>query len=350
MNRITVSATNTYDIYIGRGLLNRIGELTAQICPNSTAVIISDSHVWPLYGTVVAASMESAGIRTLHYVFPAGEASKTTATYFSILNFLAENKLTRSDIIIALGGGVVGDISGFCAATYLRGVRYIQIPTSLLAMVDSSVGGKTAIDLPAGKNLVGAFKQPCLVLCDVSVLDTLPSDIFIDGCAEVIKYGVLYDADLLDTLQQSGILFDAESVIAKCISYKAAVVASDEFDTGERQKLNLGHTIGHGIEAASSYQISHGNAVAAGMVIVTAAAVNYGLCSKHVLDTLISVLHTFSLPTKCAFTAQQLYAAALSDKKRSGGSISLIIPRQIGKCDILPFPIEELESFIKAGL
>ena len=350
MRRVTVSASKTYDVLIDTGLISRTGELIAQNFPTCTAVIISDSNVWPLYGEIVADSMEKEGIRTIHYVFPAGEASKNTATYFSILNFLAENEITRSDLIVALGGGVVGDISGFCAATYLRGIHYVQIPTSLLAMVDSSVGGKTATDLPAGKNLVGAFKQPSIVLCDVSVLDSLPSGVFLDGCAEVIKYGVLYDADLLHTLQQTGIDFDRESVIASCISYKASVVAADEFDTGARQKLNFGHTIGHGIEAASNYHISHGNAVAAGMAIITAAAVKFGFCKEHVLDALTSVLNAFSLPTTCTFTARQLYTSALSDKKRTGGSINLILPREIGKCEICPFPVDELETFIKAGL
>ena len=186
-----------------------------------------------------------------------------------LLNFLAENKLTRSDALIALGGGVVGDLTGFAAATYLRGIDYIQIPTTLLAAVDSSVGGKTAIDLPSGKNLVGAFYQPKLVLCDTDTLNTLPEDIFRDGCAEVIKYGVLYDAELFAHLDESGLSFDREAVIARCVELKRDVVAEDEFDRGKRQKLNLGHTIGHGIEACSGYGISHGKAVAMGMTIIT---------------------------------------------------------------------------------
>lgn len=350
MRRVTVSASQTYDILIGTGFIDRVGKYISQICPNCTAAIISDSNVWPLFGQAVTESLQAAKVNAVHFVFPAGEASKNIETYFEILNFLAENKITRSDVIVALGGGVVGDISGFCAATYLRGIRYVQIPTSLLAMVDSSVGGKTAIDLPAGKNLVGAFKQPCLVLCDVSTLDTLPTDVFLDGCAEVIKYGVLYDEDLLTYLYQTGKDFDREAVVTKCVSCKANVVAKDEFDTGERQKLNLGHTIGHGVEAASVYEISHGKAVAIGIAIVAAAAVKYNLCTQHVLDTIIAVLKKFSLPTACDFTAQQLLGAALSDKKRSGSMINLIVPREIGMCEILPFPIGELESFIEAGL
>ena len=350
MRRVTVSASKPYDILIGANLVDCVGKYVAQILPVCTAAVISDSNVWPLYGNAVTESLNQAGIQTVEYVFPAGEESKNTATYLDILNFLAENKITRTDIIIALGGGVVGDISGFCAATYLRGIPYLQVPTSLLAMVDSSVGGKTAIDLPAGKNLVGAFKQPCLVLCDVSALDTLPSDVFIDGCAEVIKYGVLYDKDLLTTLLQVGTAFDREAVIEACVRHKADVVAVDEFDTGERQKLNLGHTIGHGIEAASNYQITHGHAVAAGMAIVTAASVKHGICGDDILEAVLSVLTKFSLPVTCSFTASQLFLSALSDKKRTGSRINLIVPNKIGKCDILPFPIDQLESFIEAGL
>ena len=183
MNRITVSASKTYDICIGTDLLSSIGSHIPKKV--NSVVIISDSNVWPLYGKTITESIEAAGYQVNNFVFPAGEASKNGQTYLNILNFLAETKLTRSDLLIALGGGVVGDMTGFVAATYLRGISFIQVPTTLLAMVDSSVGGKTAIDLPTGKNLVGAFYQPDAVICDVSVLSTLPSDIFRDGCAEV---------------------------------------------------------------------------------------------------------------------------------------------------------------------
>ena len=187
MNTITVKASKEYQVIINNGLLDSIGSRIATLQSPSKAAIISDSNVWPLYGTVVEDSLQGAGFELFHYVFPAGESSKTAETYLGILNFLAENHLTRGDVVIALGGGVVGDITGFASATYLRGISYIQVPTSLLAMVDSSVGGKTAIDLPAGKNLAGAFYQPSLVLCDTGVLNSLSENIFRDGCAEVIK-------------------------------------------------------------------------------------------------------------------------------------------------------------------
>lgn len=350
MKRVTVSVSETYDVLIDKDLMINAGAYVAKHCPSSTAVVVSDTNVWPLYGEKLEMSLVNHGIKVLHFVFPAGESSKNSATYLDILNFLAENKITRTDVLIALGGGVVGDITGFSAATYLRGIQYIQIPTSLLAMVDSSVGGKTAIDLPAGKNLVGAFKQPSIVLCDTMALDTLSKDLFIDGCAEVIKYGVLYDKELISYLMEVGLDFDRESVIAKCISLKSAVVAQDEFDTGVRQKLNLGHTIAHGIEASSHFQISHGKAVAAGMAMIAKSAAAQMLCTNDVYDRIVAILMRFHLPVHTDFTAPQLFESALSDKKRSGCTVNLIVPRDIGKCDIVPLPVDQVQSFIEAGL
>ena len=187
MKTITVKASRNYDVLIGNGLLASLGEHAARLTKAKKAAIISDSNVWPLYGHIAVESLNNSGFDVLHYTFPAGESSKNGSTYLSILNFLAENHVTRTDCLIALGGGVVGDMTGFVAATYLRGIAYIQVPTTLLAAVDSSVGGKTAIDLPAGKNLAGAFCQPSMVLCDTDTLNTLPPEIFLDGCAEVIK-------------------------------------------------------------------------------------------------------------------------------------------------------------------
>ena len=345
MKTITVTASKSYEVLIGKGLLSKLGQHLLSVLKSPCKIaVISDSNVWPLYGKITETALTDAGFSIVSFVFPAGESSKNPNTYLQILNFLAENQLTRSDAILALGGGVTGDMTGFAAATFLRGIRYIQVPTTLLAMVDSSVGGKTAIDLPAGKNLVGAFYQPNLVLCDLDTLNTLPNSVFSDGCAEVIKYGVLYDKDLFDHLATNGLDFDRESVIARCVELKRNVVAEDEFDTGARQKLNLGHTIGHGIEAQSNFIITHGQAVAIGMAIVSKAG------CKCIYDALCTVLERFNLPTTTTFTANQLYTSALSDKKRAGGTVNLIIPREIGHCEIIPTPVEKLESFIEEGL
>ena len=345
MNTIHVTASRNYDVIIGQGLLQYAGSyLQSVLKSNCKIAIISDSNVFPIYGQLLSKSLLSTGFEVIHYIFSAGEASKNGANYLEILNFLAENQVTRSDAIVALGGGVTGDMAGFVAATYLRGIAYIQIPTTLLAMVDSSVGGKTAIDLPAGKNLAGAFCQPHLVLCDIDCLQTLPDSVFCDGCAEVIKYGVLYDEVLFAHLERHGLEFDREMVISRCVEFKASVVAQDELDTGARQMLNLGHTIGHGIEAKSHFTVTHGQAVAMGMAIVAKAG-----CIA-IYDRLKSVIEKFHLPSSTSFTAKQLYDSALSDKKRTGGTVNLIIPKAIGCCEIVPMPVIALESFIKEGL
>jgi len=345
MKTISVTASHNYDVIIGNNLLAQLGAYTKNVLKKTCKIaIISESNVFPIYGKTAEESLMNTGFTVVSFVFPAGESSKNANTYLEILNFLAENHLTRSDAVIALGGGVTGDMTGFAAATYLRGIAYIQIPTTLLAMVDSSVGGKTAIDLPIGKNLVGAFYQPRLVLCDLNALDTLPQSVFCDGCAEVIKYGVLYDADLFAHLREKGLAFDRELVISRCVELKRNVVVQDEFDKGERQKLNLGHTIGHGIEAQSNFTITHGQAVAIGMSIVAKAG------CKDIYDELTAVIKKFNLPTKTDFTACQLYTSALSDKKRAGGTVNLIIPNAIGDCSIVPTPVEKLEAFIQEGL
>lgn len=344
MTTVTVNASKKYHILIGSGLLPSIGEKAAKLGKAKKVAIVSETTVFPLYGETVKESLEKAGMEVVCFVFPAGEESKNGGTYLELLNFLAENKLTRSDLLVALGGGVVGDLAGFAAATYLRGIRFIQVPTTLLAAVDSSVGGKTAIDLPAGKNLAGAFCQPSLVLCDIDTLNTLPEDIFRDGCAEVIKYGILYDHPFFRYLECWGPNFDREKVISRCVELKRDVVMEDEFDTGARMKLNLGHTIGHGVEARSNFGLSHGKSVAIGMAIVARAS----KCPDT--DRIIHMLTKFGLPTKTDYPSEEIYAYTLSDKKRSGGIVNLIIPRGIGNCAIVPTPIEELKSFIEAGL
>ena len=350
MISITVKASKEYQVLIGNNLHSQIGTYLSDIKKPCKAAVISDSNVWPLYGNKIASNLSSAGYEVCNFIFPAGEASKNAQTYLKILNFLAENQLTRADCLIALGGGVVGDVTGFAAATYLRGIAYIQLPTTLLAMVDSSVGGKTAIDLPIGKNLVGAFYQPSLVLCDIDALNTLPSPVFKDGCAEVIKYGILYDPELFSHLDSYGLNFDRESVVARCIELKRDVVAEDEFDTSSRQKLNLGHTMGHSIESLSNFRISHGQAVAIGIDIVTKAAVTYGICSRVTYDQIHSLISKFTLPTTSNYTAEEIFSVSLSDKKRAGKTVNLIVPKDIGECIIFPTPISELQSYIEAGL
>jgi len=350
MNTVHVRASKTYDVLVGSGLLRSLGSYAADMPNVKKVCIVSESNVWPLYGSTAKMSIREAGLDTVEFVFPAGEQSKNASVFLELLYFLAENQLTRTDLIVALGGGVVGDLAGFAAATYMRGISFIQVPTTLLAAVDSSVGGKTAIDLPMGKNLVGAFYQPALVLCDIDCLSTLPADVFRDGCAEVIKYGILYDPELFSHLSENGMDFDREAVVTRCVELKRNVVAEDEFDTGARMKLNLGHTIGHGAEAQSHFGISHGKGVAIGMAIVSRAGASYGFCDSTTRDSIISILEKFQLPVSCPYSAESLYHSALSDKKRMGGKVNLIVPERIGFCRIVPTPVESLQTFIEAGL
>lgn len=350
MTTVSVRASRSYDVKVGRDLLDTLGGEAAALLKGRTAAIVSDSNVAPLYLDKAKASLEQAGFQVCSFVFPAGEASKNGQTYLDLLEFLAEHQITRSDGLVALGGGVVGDLTGFAAATFLRGVDFIQIPTTLLAAVDASVGGKTAIDLKNGKNLAGAFYQPRLVLCDLNTLDTLPAEIFADGCAEVIKYGMIGDPGLLDLLETTDFQKDPEEIVARCVAQKRDLVEQDEFDTGARQLLNLGHTIGHGIEACSGYQLSHGKAVAIGMTLITRAAVSFGLCPAEALPRLQSLLKKYRLPDATEYEAQALYEKTLSDKKRTGSTIRLVVPTAWGKSQLHQVAVPDLLQWIEKGL
>ena len=344
MKSIEIAASKRYTVTIGSGLLSSVGQIVRNATQAQTVCLVTDTNVRFLHARTVLHSLADAGLRVCVVSIPAGESSKNAEQYLLLLETLAKEGLTRTDCIIALGGGVVGDLAGFAAATYLRGIPYIQVPTTLLAMVDSSVGGKTGIDLAAGKNLCGAFYQPTTVLCDTDTLNTLPDEIFQDGCAEVIKYGILYDPTLFAHLEEKGLDFDREATIARCVELKRNVVALDEFDTSARMKLNLGHTIGHAIEKCSQYEISHGKSLAAGIAIVSRAA----KCPDA--SRITSLLQQFGLPTATKFSADALTQAASSDKKRNANTINLIIPEAIGRCSIVPTPIEQLQAFIEEGL
>ena len=350
MREVQVNASGSYQVLIGSGLLPQIGPMLRTLVPGSSVVIVTDDTVQALYEVTVRQSLESVGMQTATFVIPHGEQSKCAASYIKLLNFLAEHRLTRSDAIVALGGGVVGDLAGFAAATYLRGIAFAQVPTTLLAAVDSSVGGKTAIDLDTGKNLAGAFWQPCLVLCDYDTLNTLSADIFADGCAEVIKYGVLGDEALFAHLEAHGLDFDRETVITRCVEMKRDIVMEDEFDNGQRQLLNLGHTLGHAVEACSDYQLSHGKAVAIGMASVARAAAFGGICPEDCARRIEAILRQFTLPTRTDVPIGELAQVMMADKKRRSSSIRVVLPERIGVCRLEQIPVASLESFMKAGL
>ena len=349
MAKVTVNTAKPYDILIEKGLLDRAGDLIRQAAGGSAVCVVTDDTVDSLYGERLTASLENAGYRWEKFVIPHGEASKNADNFIKILNFLAEKQFTRTDVVAALGGGVVGDLAGFAAACYNRGMLFVQLPTTLLAAVDSSVGGKTAIDLDAGKNLAGAFYQPRLVLCDYATLDTLSDEIFRDGCAEVIKYAVIADGALFEQLKKP-IKEQLEQVITRCVEIKRDVVIEDEFDTGLRQILNFGHTVGHAVEANSHFTISHGQGVAIGMAIEAKAAAKQGYCSESCAGAIIDLIRAYQLPTESPYDASTLCEKALSDKKRRGNAISLIVPRAIGKVDIVKIPVDKLLPFIQDGM
>ena len=349
MITVSVNASKQYDVLVGNGLLAHAGELSAKVLAPGRALVLTDDHVAPLYADALCASLTTAGFAPEVYTVPHGEGSKSLATLGGLLEYMAEKKITRTDALFALGGGVVGDLGGFAASVYLRGIPFVQIPTTLLAAVDSSVGGKTAVNLSAGKNLAGAFYQPRLVICDPDTLSTLPPEIFSDGCAEVIKYGVINDAELFGMLAD-GASPASESIIARCVSNKRDIVEQDEFDTGMRQLLNLGHTVAHAIEKCSDFAISHGSAVAIGTVTVMRSAVVQGLCPAADLDALISLTKQLGLPVSCAYSADELAAAALSDKKRTGASITLVVPYAIGDSRLCKINADELGAWFAKGL
>lgn len=349
MTIVPVKASTNYNIVIGRQLLSVSGEYLRKVTTGDTVMLVCGDIVAELYAPTVRASLERVGYRVAQFVYPHGEQSKTPATYFALLNALAEEGMTRSDTIVALGGGVTGDLAGLAAATYQRGIAYVQMPTTLLAAVDSSVGGKTAIDLPAGKNLVGAFYQPKLVLCDLDTLNTLPDEIFTEGCAEAIKYGVIWDEHLFTRLGD-GIKANPEQVVAQCVTIKAEIVAKDEFDTGLRGILNFGHTVGHAVEKCSNFTVSHGNAVSIGMVLVTKAAAKHGICTEAVFERVLSLVQQYGLPTKTSASPDALLQAMYADKKRAGQTISLIVPTAVGKCEIRKMTMTDMESFLRPTL
>lgn len=349
MKTVHIDASRSYDVRIGRGLLDDCGRQIAERVRCASAAVVADDTVYALYGERVCVSLEAAGVRTVCYVFPHGEKSKNLLEYAKILNFLAENRVTRADALIALGGGVTGDLGGFAAATYLRGIPFVQLPTTLLAAVDSSVGGKTAVDLPAGKNLAGAFYQPELVLCDLDTLDSLPREIFLDGCAEVIKYAVLGSRELFALLADIPSGKGLEEVTARCVEMKRDFVQSDELDRGARQMLNLGHTFGHAVEASSRFTLSHGKSVAIGMAMILRAACSRGLCSAETRDAVIALLQRYGLPTECPYPADMLLGALSADKKIFGTRLNLVVPTDIGACRLLPVGVDELSGWLRDG-
>lgn len=356
MRRLEVSASSRYEVCIEGGLLNRSGVFLREVFSPCKTAIVTDEVVDALYGEALETSLRDEGFSVVKYVFPHGEGSKNFSTLQGILDFLVAEEVTRSDVLVTLGGGVPGDIGGFAAAIYLRGIPFVQVPTSLLAMVDSSVGGKTAVDLPGGKNLAGAFHQPALVLCDPEVLGTLPQGELENGLAEAVKYGVLKDRELFSQLALGtfssfeGKVEEFSRLIETCVAIKRDLVAEDEFDRGSRQLLNLGHTLGHGIESLSDFSLSHGRAVSLGMVLAAKAGEGKGITKPGLSREIGKALLANGLPVSTSMDPHEVAARALSDKKRRGDTIQFVFPKTIGQGVLYPVKLEELEEMVAKAM
>lgn len=357
MNTLRVNLPGReYDILCAAGLLDRAGERLRPVLRGNLAAIVTDSNVEPRYAARLARSLHLAGFQAAVLEIPAGEQSKCPEVLAELWEQLMEVGLTRSDAVIALGGGVVGDLAGFAAATILRGVDFVQVPTTLLAQVDSSVGGKVAVDLDAGKNLAGAFYQPKMVLMDPDCLKTLPDRVFSDGMAEVIKYGCIWDRTLFDWIanlgSREGIMAHIDRIALTCCDIKRQVVERDECDTGLRMLLNFGHTLGHVYEKAYNYKTyTHGEAVAAGMVTAARLGQRLGVTPPGTDEVIARVLKLFGLPTTIS-AGKQDYAEILTrDKKCDGDQLSLILLRGLGRAEAVKLPtrrvlelLEEMEA------
>jgi len=345
---IHVATGVPYDVLVGRGVTAGLADYVRTAFPRVAKVaLVADSTVDRLHGDRVARLLEDGGLRTERIVFPAGEKSKTLETYAELVRSLAALRFSRKDLVVALGGGVTGDMAGFAAATYMRKIDFIQVPTSLLAMVDSSVGGKTAVDIPEGKNLVGAFHQPRAVFCDPEFLETLPESWRLDGMGEVVKYGILGDADLFARLEAKPTEPIGTDDIARCIEMKRDVVSRDEFETGERKTLNLGHTFAHAIEKLSGYATTHGCAVATGLAMAARAAVKLGVLAAADGARIETLVDAMGYETRARYAAADIARAMGGDKKAAGGSVDLILPEAIGKCLIRPTPLTDLAELCR---
>ncbi len=341
--KLTVNlGENSYPIFIENGIIKKSGEHISQIFSGQKIMIVSDDNVFPLYGQQVMDSLKDYECHSL--VLPHGEPTKNFQSLPKIYTAMLDAKLTRSDLVIALGGGVIGDLAGFAAASYLRGIKLVQIPTSLLAQVDSSVGGKVAVDLPQGKNLVGAFYQPKMVLIDPDVLNTLPEHFIKDGMGEVIKYGCIKDGSLFDRLcAHSSFEYlkpELPEIIARCVDIKRIVVEADQFDTGERMLLNFGHTLAHTIEQYYNYEReSHGEAVGIGMYQITLMAEEKGLTGSGCADQIKKALDIYGLPSSCGLPVIDLTKAISLDKKNLNGNLNVVLLKEIGDSYVYPTDI-----------
>lgn len=346
MKKLTISTSTSYDIIIGRNLIELFVSNCKSKLTHKKLVIISDSNVWNLYGERLLSCINNGFIKVINFIITPGEQSKNLSTVTEIYSFLAENNVSKNDMLVSLGGGVVGDITGYVASTYMRGIKLIHIPTTLTSQVDSAIGGKTGVNLPNGKNLVGTFYNPELVLCDVDLLNSLDDNEISNGMAEVIKYYLIKDAGLYDLLKEDNIKPYLEHIVYQCAQIKKQFVETDPFDTNQRKTLNFGHSLGHSIEKIGNYsEISHGEAVGLGMLLITKFAVKNHIADQTVYSQLIDLLNKFDLNTSTNIPMAKIVQNIFLDKKVKGDIVDLIIVPEIGTSIIYPMKLSNIHEF-----
>ena len=344
MRSIHIKASREYDVLVEHGLLDRAGELLREVSAPGMAAIVSDDTVYALYGERTIKALEKAGYRVHSFTFPAGEGSKNLSTYADVLHFLGEHRFSRSDVVVALGGGVVGDLAGFAASIYMRGIDFINCPTTTLSMIDSSIGGKTAVDLGDTKNIVGAFWQPKLVIVDPETLSTLPRRHYINGLAEAVKASLLADPELFSIFEKGDVDARIGEIIYRSLRFKKNIVEQDEQEHGMRKALNFGHTIGHGIEAVKGIKgrrtvgLFHGECVALGMLPM--------IESKALQKRVRAVYRRIGLPTRTTYNKEKVLAEMLHDKKAQGGQITVIKVPGLGCWRAETIPVEGLRPLL----
>ena len=350
MEKITINGSTSYNVIVEENILGRMGEMLRDELAGKKALIVTDSNVAPLYLNTVDASFNAANYETYSIILAPGDASKSIDIYVNLLQFLADHNFDSSDIIVALGGGMIGDLIGFVASTYKRGMKCALVPTTLLAMVDASIGGKTAVNLSTGKNQVGTIHNPSIVICDPYTISSLSKDLLKEGYAEIIKYGILTGQDVLNMLRVAVDTGDYYDVVVRSIFIKRDVVEMDEGDNGLRQFLNLGHLVGHAIEAVNNYSISHGQAVAEGLAIEARAAAMSGYAGMGAYLEIASILKEFRFDITRSYNIDALEPFLAVDKRIKEGKIQLIIPAEVGDCIMQEIDASELASYIKRGL
>lgn len=348
---VVVNTGDEYKVMIGNDLLNKTGEILSALGFKKIA-IITDNKVWSIYKEELAKSLKCSNIHYEVLIFLHGENSKSVQNYLKGIDFLAENNYRRSDALLAFGGGVIGDLGGFISATYQRGMQFVQLPTTLLAGVDSSVGGKTAINLKQGKNLLGAFKQPKKVICDLSLYKTMDKKYFLDGVAETIKYSILSSKEmfyeLFSPIKQDDLRL--EYLVKRCVEYKAKIVALDEQDNDIRRLLNLGHTIGHSIEKLSNYSITHGFAVAIGICYIAKLSYVLNLITKETAKDIVNCIEKNDLPISTNFTPEEIFQNSILDKKCEDDTITVILIQDIGSCVLKKISLLKWKQYIKSAM